>query len=68
MDLREDIDELRARVQLETEEALRLADDLAAEVARRPASPEAAALTANYLQVRMLLHRIRRVLAVEVAG
>lgn len=60
--------EIRAVLEAATEEALELADELASRTAMRAADAELAQLAANYMQTRILVRRLRRALAVEVAG
>jgi RNA-splicing ligase RtcB len=65
-----DVD-LRMALDAATEEALELADELASLVATSPGGAErikTARVAANYLQARAMVRRLRRVLAVEVAG
>jgi hypothetical protein len=64
-----DIDELRALLQEETEEAFRLADDLAHEFAAGGRSPvKLAELAALYLQQRQHVRQLKTALCLEVAG
>lgn len=63
----EEFDEVALRVVLEEsiEDAFRLADELASEVAAGAERDVVSRLAANYLQARTIVRQCRRVIAVE---
>lgn len=64
----EEID-IRTELTVATDEALNLADSLALEVVDSPKkTPRTFKLARDYQEKRLLVRRLRRALAVEVAG